>query len=83
MVEERGNSQSAENLHRNLLEVHCNIRYRVKDKLPNDLVPLLKIIASTKYYYRFAILLEPRYVMELKNIKTFHQSENVDTKKIV
>ena len=28
----------------------------------------------------FALFLDPRYVMELKYINTFHQSENVDTK---
>ena len=77
MVEERGNSQDAENVRRNLLEVHSKMWYRVKDKLTSVLVPLLKIPAPTKYHYWFALLLGPWYVMELKDIKTFHQSENV------
>ena len=51
MVEERGNSTDSENLRSNLLEVHSKIRYWVKDKLTNVLTPLLKIPASTKYYY--------------------------------
>ena len=71
-----------ENLHSNLLEVHCKIRSQVKDKLTNVLAKLLQIKAPTKYHYWFDILLDPRYVMELKDIKTFHQSENVDTKTI-
>ena len=79
MAEERGNSPDAENLRSNLLEVHSNMSSWVKDKLTNVLVPLLQIPAPTKYHYRFAILLDPRYVMELKDINTFHQSANVDT----
>ena len=51
MMEERCNSQDAENLRSNLLEVHSKIRYWVKDKLTNVLTPLLKIPAPTKYYY--------------------------------
>ena len=72
-----------ENLHSNLLEVHCKIRSQVKDKLTNVLAKLLQIKAPTKYHYWFDILLDPRYVMELKDIKTFHQSENMYTKTIV
>ena len=83
MVEERGKSPDAENLRSNLLEVHSNMRSWVKDKLNNALVPLLKIPARKKYHYWFALLLDPRYVMALKDIKTFHQSENVDTKTLV
>ena len=30
----------------------------------------------------FALFLDTPYVMELKYIKTFHQSENVDTKTV-
>ena len=37
MVEERGNFQDPENLCSSLLEVHFNIRYRVRDKLTNVL----------------------------------------------
>ena len=80
MVEERGNSQAADNLCMNLLEVHCKMWHGVKDKLTNVLAPLLNIPASAKYQYCFAIFLDPWYVMELKDINTFHQSENVDTK---
>ena len=43
MVEERGNSQAAENLLRNLLEVHCKMRYKGKDNIKNVLAPLLNI----------------------------------------
>ena len=83
MVEKRGNSPYAENLHSNLLEVHSKIRYRVKDKLANVLATLPQIPAPIKYHYRFALFLDPRYVMELKDIKTFHQSKNIDTKVLV
>ena len=31
-------------------------------------------------YYCFALLLNPWYVTELTDIKTFHQSKNIDTK---
>ena len=82
IVEEKGNSQAAENMTRNLLEVHCNIWHLVKDKLTNVLVPLINIIESTTYHYRSALFLAPRYVMDLKDINTFHQSENGDTKKL-
>ena len=51
MVEERGNSPEAENLHSNLLEVHYMMRYRVKENLTNVLAPLLQIPAPTKYHY--------------------------------
>ena len=80
MVEDRGNSQDVENLRSNLLEVHSNMMYQVKDKLANFLAALLKIPAPTKYHYCFALFLYPWYVMKLKGIKTFCQSENVDTK---
>ena len=83
MVKERCNLQYAENLRSNLLEVHSKMRYRVKEKLTNVLAPLLKITAPKKYHYWFALFLDPGYVMELKDIKTFHQSENVDTKTLV
>ena len=59
------------------------MRHRVKDKLTNVLAPLLNITTPTKYHYWFALLLDPRYVMEIKDIRNFYQSENVDTKKIV
>ena len=80
IVEDRGNSQDADNLLINLLEVNYKMRYRVKEKLTNELAPLLKITAPTKYRYWFALFLDPWYVMEIKGTKTFHQSENVDTK---
>ena len=83
MVEERGNLPDAENLRSNLLEVHSKMRYRVKDKLTNVLAPLLQIPSPTKYHYWFDILLDPQYVMELKDIKNFHYSENVDAKTLV
>ena len=59
------------------------MRSRVKDKLTNVLAPLLRIPAPTKYHYWFALFLEPQYVMELTDIKTFHQSKNIDTKVLV
>ena len=40
----------------------------------------INIPAATKYHYWFDILLDPRYVIVLKDINTFDQSENVDTK---
>ena len=80
MLEERGNSPDAENLRSNLLEVHSKMRSQVKEKLTNVLAPMLQIPAPTKYHYCFALFLDPRYVMELKDIKTFHQSKNIDTK---
>ena len=83
MVEERGNSPDAENLRSNLVEVHSYMRYRVKEKLTNVLAPLLQITAPTKYHYWFALFLDPRYVMELKDIKNFHQSKSIDTKVLV
>ena len=83
MVEERGNSPDAENLHSNLLGVHSKMRYRVKDKLTNVLASLLRIPGPTKYHYWFALFLDPRYVMELTDTKTFHQSKNIDTKVFV
>ena len=63
MVEERGNSQDAENLHSDLLEVHSNMRYRVKYKLTNALAPLLRIPAPAQYHNWFDIFLDTRYVM--------------------
>ena len=35
---------------------------------------------NKKKHYWFALFLDPRYVMELTDIKTFHQSKNIDTK---
>ena len=69
--------------YRNLLEVHYKIQNQVNDKLINALAPMLDVSASTKYHYWFALFLDPRYVIKLKDIKTFCQSENVDTKQIV
>ena len=83
MVEERGNSLDSENLHSKLLEVHSKMRSRVKENLTNVLAPLLQIPAPTKYHYWFALFLDPRYVMELTDIKSFHQSKHIDTKVLV
>ena len=80
MLEERGNSPDAENLRSNLLEVHSKMRYWVKENLTNVLAPLLQIPAPTEYHYWFALLLDPGYVMEITDIKSFHQSKNIDTK---
>ena len=59
------------------------MRYWLKYKLTNVLAPLLQIPAPTKYHYWFTLFLNPRYVMELKDIKTFHQSKNIDNKVLV
>ena len=83
MVEDRGNSPDAENLLSNLLEVHSMMRSQVKDNLTNVFEPLLQNPAPTKYHYWFAILLDPRYVMELTDIKSFHQSKHIETKVLV
>ena len=83
MVEERGKSKDVDNLRSRLIEVHSKMQYQVKYKLANVLAPLIKIPAPTKYHYRFAIFLDPLNVMELKDIKNFHHSENVDTKTLV
>ena len=83
MVEGRGNSPDAENLRGNLIEENSKMRSRVKENLTNFLAPLLQIPAPTKYHYWFALLLDPWYFMELKDIKTFHQSKNIDTKVLI
>ena len=83
MVEERVNSPDAENLRSNLLEVHSKMRSRVNEKLTNVLAPLLQIPTPAKYHYWFALFLDPRYVMELTDIKSFHQSKHIDTKLLV
>ena len=44
---------------------------------------LFNIPESTKYHYWLALLLDPRYVMDLTDIKNFHQSKNIDTKVLV
>ena len=80
MVEQRGNSPDVENLCSYLLEVYYKMMYRLKDKLTNFLAPLLQILAPKKYHYWFNLFLDPRYVMEFKDIKTFHQSKNIDIK---
>ena len=59
------------------------MRSWVKYKLTNILVPLLQIPEPTKYHYWFALFLDPPYVTELTDIKTFHQSKNNDTKVLV
>ena len=59
------------------------MRYQVKENLTNVLAPPIQIKSPTKYHYWFTLFLDPRYVLELKDIKTFHQSENVDTKRLV
>ena len=83
MVEDRVNSPDAENLRSNLIEVHSKMRSRVKEKLTNVFAPLLQIPAPTKYHYWFALFLEPRYVMEITDINSFHQSKHIDTKVLV
>ena len=83
MVEERGNSPDAENLRSNLLEINSKMRSWVKENLTNVLAPLLQIPAPTKYDYWFALFLDPRYFMELIDIKYFHQGKHIDTKVLV
>ena len=80
LVEERGNSQDTENLCINLLEVSSNVQSWVKDELTNVLATLLQIPTPKHYHYQFSLFFDPRYVIELKDIKTIHQSENMDTK---
>ena len=82
MVEERGNLQDTETMRSNLLEVNSKMRYQVKENLTNVLAPPIQIKSPTKYHYWFTLFLDPRYVMEIKDIKTFHHSEDVDTKTI-
>ena len=83
MVEERVNSPDVENLRSNLLEVSSKMRSWVKYKLTNVLASLLQIPAVKRYHYWFALSLEPRYVMDLKDINNFYQSANVDIKAFV
>ena len=71
IVEERGKLPDADNLRSNLLKVHSKMRSRIKENLTNVLAPLLQIPAPTKYHYWFALFLDPRYVMGLKDINTF------------
>ena len=59
------------------------MRYQIKYKIINVLAPLIQITAPTKYHYWFDLLLDPRYVMEIKDIRNFHQIENVDTKTLL
>ena len=59
------------------------MRSRVKYKLTNILLPMIKIPVPKQYHYWFTLFLDPRYVMEIKDIKTFHHSEDVDTKIII
>ena len=83
MVEERCNSPDVENLRSDSLEVNYNMWYRVKENLINVLAPLIQILEPTKYHYCFALFLDPCYVMELTDIKSFHQSKHIDTKVLV
>ena len=83
MVEERGNLPDEENLRSNLIEVHSKMRSRLKYKLTNVLAPLIQISPPTKYHYWFTLFLDPQYVMEIKDINTFHKNKNIDTKLIV
>ena len=70
----------AENLRSNLLDVHSKMQYLVKDKITNILASVFQIPAPTKSHYWFALFFDPWYVMEIKDIKYFQQSENMDTK---
>ena len=80
MVENIVNYKAVDNLHMNILDFHLKMRHPVQDKLINDLAPQIDVPSLTTYHYWFALFLYPRYFMELKDIKTFNQSENVDTK---
>ena len=59
------------------------MRSRVKVKLTNVLAPLLQIPEPKKYHYWLDLFLDPWYVMELTDIKSFHQSKHIDTKVLV
>ena len=80
MVKDRDKSQAAENLHMNLLELNFEISHRLQDKLITFIALLLDVIELTKYHYWFALFLDPRYAMGVKEIKKFHQSVNMDKK---
>ena len=82
MVEDRGKSQAAENLHMNLLELNFKISHRLQDKLITVIALLPDFTELTKYHYSFALFLDPRYVMGIKDIKKFHQNQNVDKKQL-
>ena len=79
MVEDRGNQQAAENLHMNLLELNFKIRHRVQDKIITVIALLLDVI-ELKIPLLVGYLLDPQYVMGLKDIKKYHHIENVNTK---
>ena len=83
MVEEGGKSPDADKLCSNLLELNSKMRSRVKENLINFLAPLIQIPGPTKYHYWFTHFLEPCYVMELTDIKSFHRIKHIDTKLLV
>ena len=83
MVENRGDLPETENLRSNLLEVHYKMRSQVKENFTNILALLLQIPSPKQYHYFFALFLDPRYVMELTNTKSSHQSKHIDTKVLV
>ena len=80
MVEDRGNSKSAENLLTNLLDLNFKISHQLQENIVTVIPLLLDVTELTKYHYCFVLFFNPRYVMGLKYIKKFHQSENVDMK---
>ena len=82
MVEDRGNSKAAENLHTNLPELNFKISHRLQNNIVTVIALLIDVTELTKYHYCFALFLDPWYVMGIKYITKFHHSENGDTKNL-
>ena len=55
----------------------------MKRKLAKYLEPLLEVTSSDKYHWWFALMIDPRYVNELTDVRKMHEIETVDTRTII
>ena len=61
-VEENGSLGEARQPRRKLEDKHMKMRENVKSKLAKYLELLLEVPSEDKFHWRFALILDPRYV---------------------
>ena len=83
MVENQDGLAQARQLKMNLEETHMKMRENVKSKLAKYLELLLEVPSEDKFHWRFALILDPRYVKSFKDFRKMHEIETVDTRTII
>ena len=59
------------------------MRENLMSKLATYLDPLLEVPSAEKYHWRFVLILNPRYVIQLTDIRKLHKIKTVGTRTFI